>query len=107
MKIALISIWHNAKKHKKTQKTRLTKDSKIPLWNKINFFSTCSDDFVTSDVLGFGKIKKKKKRKDDEEKQQLGNLSFFQALYCKFVYNLIIRRISSIYLNFGNLLKEN
>ena len=63
MKIALISIWHNAKKHKKTQKTRLTKDSKIPLRNKIKFFSTCSGDFVTSDVLGFGKIKKKKREK--------------------------------------------
>ena len=54
-------------------------------WTKIKVFSVCND-FMASDVLGFGKIKER--RKDDEEKK-LSILAFLPALSCKFNSNLI------------------
>ena len=60
---------------------------------------------MASDIVDFGKIKEKKEK--IMRKKKLGNVAFLQALSCKIISNLIKRRISSIYLNFGNLLKES
>ena len=60
---------------------------------------------MASDIVDFGKIKEKKEKMMRRKITEY--VAFLQALSCKFISNLIKRRISSIYLNFGNLLKEN
>ena len=62
---------------------------------------------MASDIIkGLGKLKAKKNKVDENKK--LSNLAFAQAFSCKFVSKLIKPKIiSSIFLNFGNLLKRN
>ena len=55
----------------------------------------------------YGFRQNQRKEGKDDEKKNPSNLAFLQALSCKFISNLIKRSYWSVYLYFGNLLKES